>query len=60
MTGQYSSSTSGRFETRTSEGIGLDQNSQMISHLGPRLLLSQPMHEAKASIHAWSSLHPMS
>lgn len=53
MRGQDSSSNPGQFETRTSEGTGLDQNSQMTSQLGPKLLLSEPMHKAKAYIHAW-------
>lgn len=40
------------FETRTSEGIGLDQISQITSHLVPKLLLSKTMHEVKVSTEA--------
>lgn len=40
------------FETRTSEAIGLDQNSQIIPHLAPKLFLSKTMHEVKLLLEA--------
>lgn len=40
------------FETRTSEGTGLDQNSRITSHPVPKLLLSKTMHKVKVPTEA--------